>query len=477
MNRRVLITFACLFSFFYILNSLIPRAFGDDYLYAFIWQGHSMFTPLSEDAVRISSLKDILVSQWSHYFTWSGRAISHTIIQLFIWLGKPVFNIFNAAVSVLLIIEIYWCAHKGKISTQFYAGTICWIFFMLWAFTPGFSGVFLWISGACNYLWTAVFLLAFLLPYIRKYYFFEEKLAKNSFFKCIMFILGIIAGWSNENSICWVILLLTVFLFLNRKREEMESWMYIGLAGLVTGYAFLMFAPGNVARLHVELTNMKAEIGPFMSWFNTKLLAPKIDILMAVCTFQFLLWYFCLRSLFLLRKEAEENEDVKKESLLVKIFLLASFCMTFFMIFSPLFLPRSSFPGTVQLVVATTILLRIQGEYTTEIIKKGARKFLCVIGVLYTFVTVSATFYGFYDYHNQVEELLSFVQNSKEAKEHVITVNGLTPVSETIENASGLHILSFEMFEDENFWSNVAFSRYYGIKGIRMVKQKTEQTK
>ena len=181
-----------------------------------------------------------------------------------------------------------------------------------------------------------------------------------------MFILGIIAGWSNENSICWVILLLTVFLFLNRKREEMESWMYIGLAGLVTGYAFLMFAPGNVARLHVELTNMKAEIGPFMSWFNTKLLAPKIDILMAVCTFQFLLWYFCLRSLFLLRKEAEENEDVKKESLLVKIFLLASFCMTFFMIFSPLFLPRSSFPGTVQLVVATTILLRIQGEYTTK---------------------------------------------------------------------------------------------------------------
>lgn len=475
VNRNVIITFACIFSIFYILNSLIPRAFGDDYLYAFIWQGHSMFTPLTEDAVRISSLKDIFVSQWSHYLTWSGRAVSHTLIQFFLWMGKPVFNIFNAAISVLLIAEIYWCAHKGKISVQFNAGIVCWIAFMLWAFTPGFSGVFLWISGACNYLWTAVFLLTFLLPYIRKYYCFEDTLAKNGFFKCIMFMLGIIAGWSNENSICWIVLLLMVFLFVNRKRKEMESWMYSGLAGLIAGYALLMLAPGNVARLHVELTNMNAEIGSFMSWFNAKLIGPKIDILIAVLTFQFLLWYFCLRSLYLLKNEARKDKEVKEECLLLKAFLLVSFCMTFFMIFSPLFLPRSSFPGTVQLVIAATVLLRIQDEYTTEIIKKGARKFLCAIGVLYTVVTVSATFYGFYNYHNQVEELLSFVQNSKEAKEHVITVNALTSVSEPLENASGLHILSFEMSEDENFWSNVAFSRYYGIKGIRMVKHKTEQ--
>lgn len=477
MNRKGIIAFACLFSIFYILNFLVPRAFGDDYLYAFIWQGHSMFTPLTEDAVRISSLKDIFVSQWSHYLTWSGRVVSHTLIQFFIWVGKPVFNIFNAAISVLLIMEIYWCAHKGKISAQFNAGIVCWIAFMLWTFTPGFSGVFLWISGACNYLWTAVFLLAFLLPYIRKYYYFEQKLAGNGYFQYFMLVLGVIAGWSNENSICWIIMLLVVFLIANRKREEVESWMFTGLAGLIAGYALLMFAPGNIARLHVELTNMNAATGAFMSWFNIKLLGPKFDILIAVFTFHFVLWYFCLRSLFLLRKEAKENKKIKKESVLVKALLFISFCMTFFMLFSPLFLPRSSFPGTVQLVIAVTVLLRVQGDYTTEIIKEKARKFLCFVGVLYSVVTVSVTMYGFYYYHVQVEELLSFVQNSKEAKEHAITVNALTPVGETLESASGLHILAYAMSEDNNFWSNVAFSRYYGIKGIRMVKQKTEQQK
>ena len=475
MNRKVIITFVCLFGIFYILNTLTPRAFGDDYLYAFVWQGHSMFTPLTEDAVRISSLKDIFVSQWSHYLTWSGRAVSHTLIQFFLWVGKPVFNFLNAAVSVLLIAEIYWCAHKGIISKQFNAGMVCWISFAIWAFTPGFSTIFLWTSGACNYLWTAVFLLLFLLPYIRKYYCFEEIMTENGFFKFTMFILGIIAGWSNENSICWVILLLMVFLFVNKEKKESEFWMYTGLAGLITGYAFLMFAPGNVARLHVELTSMHAEIGTFMSWFKMGLLGPKFDILFVVFFFQFLLWYFCLRSMYLLNKEAGVNEAVNKERLLVKILMITSFCMTFMMFFSPLFPLRSSFPGTVQLIIAATILLRMQDDYVIEIIKKKARNFLCVVGVFYTAVTILVTVYGFYYYHVQVEELLSFVQNSKEAKENILTVNALEPVDEILENASGFHIPSFEMLEDENFWSNVAFSRYYGIKGIRMVKQKTEQ--
>ena len=67
-----------------------------------------MNVPLTEDAVRVSSLKDLFKSQISHYYTWSGRAVSHIIAQLYLWLGKGVFNFFNAFVSVLLIVEIYW---------------------------------------------------------------------------------------------------------------------------------------------------------------------------------------------------------------------------------------------------------------------------------------------------------------------------------------------------------------------------------
>ena len=115
MNKSTSILLGGMFSFFYILNYLMPLAFGDDYLYAFIWQGNPMYVPLAEDAVRITSLQDLLVSQYSFYHTWSGRVINNTLSQFFVWAGKDVFNAFNSVVCVLLVLEIYWCANKGKI--------------------------------------------------------------------------------------------------------------------------------------------------------------------------------------------------------------------------------------------------------------------------------------------------------------------------------------------------------------------------
>ena len=94
-------------------------AFGDDYLYSFIWQGKPMYEPLSENAIRIASWHDLFISQWSHYFTWSGRTVNHTIAQFFLWMGKDIFNVFNAFISVLLIVEIYFAIHKGEINLNF----------------------------------------------------------------------------------------------------------------------------------------------------------------------------------------------------------------------------------------------------------------------------------------------------------------------------------------------------------------------
>ena len=230
MFKKTTFVLSCMFLFFCVLNYLTPMAFGDDYVYSFIWQGHSEYEPLTENAVRVSSFWDIFVSQWSHYFTWSGRIVSHVIAQLFLWIGKDIFNVFNALISVLLIVEIYWCANKGTITWRFDAKRLCCIFFMLWAFTPGFSPVFFWFSGACNYLWPAVLLLTFLLPYIRKYYSFEEIIDCSGWFQFVMFFLGVLSGWTNENSICWIILILFVFVYLNRNKAGLERWVFTGLA-------------------------------------------------------------------------------------------------------------------------------------------------------------------------------------------------------------------------------------------------------
>ena len=468
MSKKKVIMFACMFLFYYILNYLTPMAFGDDYVYSFIWQGKSEYEPLVEPVVRVSSFHGLADSLWLHYFTWSGRTISHMLTQLFLWAGKYVFNIFNALISVLLVMEIYWCANKGVVTSNFKQGKICWIFFALWAFTPGFSPVYFWLTGACNYLWTAVFLLAFLLPYIRKYYNFEVKIGERNFNKVTIFLLGVLAGWSNENSVCWIIGVLTVFLLVNRNNEGYEKWMLLGLLGLIIGYSLLMLAPGNVVR-------MKAEVGSTWSWVKYEVIKEKLAMLFTVFFFHFLLWYFNLRSIFILKKEAVNNDALRKERDLVKILCSLSFCMTTIMILSPGFPPRSAFPGTVQLIIATCILLRLQKDFNINIINLKAEKFLTVIGFSYFIVTATATLYGFANYYVQIEKILCDVVHFEQAKYEIITIHRIVPVSKTFANVTGQHMPYYEMSENENDWRNIAFARYYGIKGVRMIKSDKEK--
>ncbi len=421
-----------------------------------------MFLPMSEQVQRLSSFHELFVSQWSHYFTGNGRAVSHTIAQFFLWMGKDVFNIFNALISVVLIMEIYWCANKGIITLDFKIGRLCFIFFALWAFTPSFPSVFLWLSGACNYLWTAVLLLGFLLPYIHKYYYFEEKITHSNLFWLEMFFFGIIAGWTNENSVCLLVLALFAFIYINKARAEIESWMITGLAGFVIGYALMIFAPGNFVRLSDQI---KAR--PWLTWDTIAGHAALLFLILVY--FHIILWYFNLRSLYTFRGNSKKNVELTHEVFLVEKICILSFCMTFMMLFSPNFQTRSVFPGTVLLIITASILFRVQDEYSINLIKKSTKRFLCFIGIMYFVITTASAFYGCYYYREQINELIEFVKSSDYAKHNVIEVNSLRPVQDMISRLSHFHLINSTLSSNENDWRNVAFSRYYGIKGIRMV--------
>ena len=74
-NKNIVGILCVFFLFYYIFNYFNPLSLGDDYLYSFVWQGKSMSIPLTEDAVRVSSWGDMLISQWSLYLTWGGRIL------------------------------------------------------------------------------------------------------------------------------------------------------------------------------------------------------------------------------------------------------------------------------------------------------------------------------------------------------------------------------------------------------------------
>ena len=467
MSKKAGFSFLGVFLFLFLFNIFTPMYFGDDYVYSFIWEGHSLYEPLSDNPVRVSSWKDLFASQWLHFMTWSGRTVNHTLAQFFLWKGKALFNVYNALAGTLLVAEIYWCTHKGEVTKQFRAGTIYWILFLLWSFTPAFGTVFLWLDGACNYLWPMVLLTGFSVPYIKKYYSFSNRIGQSRFFGPSMFVLGLLAGWTNENTICWIIPVLLLFLITHKKDEKVELWMYYGLAGLIAGYALLMFAPGNMVRLYAE---QKGD-----NWLAWERIKDRLSLFgFILCYFQVFLWYFILRALYSLKNRNKGDTELNKELLLVKLLCIVAFGMSAIMLFSPGFPPRSGFPGTVCLVIAAGILMRVQNEYTIILIQENAKKFLVYMSVLYFAMTTFVAFTHYYEKYEYVEDIITSAKHMK-TKDTVLEIKPEKELTLKEHIMSAYHISSLGLADDENEWKNVSFARYYGIKGIRVKKDKSDE--
>ena len=105
--RRERVLFLCLlaasFALMLALNVRTPLMM-DDYDYSFSWS----------TGERLSGLADILRSQAAHYRLWGGRSVVHALAQLFLYWGKPVFNVACAAMYGLLLLEILSLSRKRE---------------------------------------------------------------------------------------------------------------------------------------------------------------------------------------------------------------------------------------------------------------------------------------------------------------------------------------------------------------------------
>lgn len=247
-KKKLCLSLLGIFFVIFILNSLMVRSAGDDYVYSFMWEGHSMYEPLSADARRIASFQDIAVSAWSYFLTWGGRIVAQSMAMFFLWMPRGVFNVAIALTVVFLVLLMQWTARGGKVTMELSAKSVLITGFFLWAFQANFCGIFLWLDGSCNYLWPMVFLLAWLLPYIR-HYMTDGEARYGGWLSPLLFLLGLLAGNGNENTLCWIGLFGLFYLYHIYKKGEMQLWMLAGFLGLSIGYGILMLAPGNLVRM------------------------------------------------------------------------------------------------------------------------------------------------------------------------------------------------------------------------------------
>ncbi|MBR4040405.1 MAG: hypothetical protein IKJ11_09975 [Clostridia bacterium] len=217
-----------------LLNAHTPLMM-DDYDYSFSWS----------TGERLDGIKDIFSSQAAHYHIWGGRSVTHFLAQLFLYLGKPVFNIANAVMYIVLLLEIYALCKRRESAWDWRLVLLAHI--LLFACVEFFAVAFLWLDGACNYLWgTAIALVPLLIARSeREGGFFDGDGPQG----VLAIPLCFLAGWTNENTACGILACLVFLLGWDLlRRRKIRLWRVLSLLAQALGVAVMLFAPGNYAR-------------------------------------------------------------------------------------------------------------------------------------------------------------------------------------------------------------------------------------
>ena len=107
-QKRLLSLFILLVLFLYVFYFSANTLWLEDdanYMFKFVINDTPTITNTSDE--YISSLSDVIESQYAHYFVSNGRIVAHTIVQLINpFLSRSVFALFNGLAYVLFVLLI-----------------------------------------------------------------------------------------------------------------------------------------------------------------------------------------------------------------------------------------------------------------------------------------------------------------------------------------------------------------------------------
>jgi len=416
------ILLACIAVLVFALNAHTPLMM-DDYDYSFSWS----------TGERLDGIADIIDSQAAHYRMWGGRSVTHFLAQLFLYLGKPVFNLANTVMYLLLLLEIHALSKRRE--TEWNWLVILATHLLLFATVEFFGVAFLWLDGACNYLWGTVLALVPLL--------IARSERESGYFDCdgphgwLALPLCFLAGWTNENTACGVLaalLLLLVWDVIQKRR--IRFWRAASLVVQTLGVAVMLLAPGNFARAGEEASRtMIMEL-----------------VYRAVVVCYCMLRYVGIPMLFaavVLFAAAKRKTSLRVEWLCVlgAAALLSAGALTG----SPQISDRS-FTAVIVLMIgllmtALADMKRITSRCSTYL--GGVLAVLSVLLGVYALGAVRA--------HGRAwEAQIAVIEQAAASGEEEVTVSSVLSDSR--------YTMNIELSDDPSAWPNTTLSKFYGVR-------------
>nr|WP_308611901.1 DUF6056 family protein [uncultured Dialister sp.] len=307
----------------------------------------------------------------------------------------------------------------------------------------------IWLSGACNYLWAMVLLLLFLIPYIR-HYFTDGEVEYGSWLAPVMFLLGLAAGDTNENTICWIGLTGIFYLWKCYRYKTLRPWMIAGFIGLSLGYGLLVLAPENLVRLADD----------YKDKFTTHVALIWLSFLI-----QSLLWFYLIKAYRWGRKVSVSWQARRKYFHLAAWLVGMAVLFNLIMLPSSAFYPRSTFPNIIFVITVVMVVMRLSYLRDGRIIERKLVKVGYGIAVLYFCFTYGMTAYNYYVFHQYMGQVIREAETMRGNRDTLVI--RYRPNQEDWSFKTGFHGIYIEFWEDEGNWRNVAFAKYYEIASIR----------
>lgn len=407
------------FSAIFILNILTPLI-SDDFAYMFVY---------GEDRL-VSSVADILESQKNHYYMWGGRSIVHSIAQGLLVLPPYVADLLNSLVYMGYIFLIYLhIKGRGKNSLSLFVLTNL----AVWFLQPVLSDTVFWLTGAANYLWGTTLILLFLLPF-RMYQGQKSSFGLTVLMSVSIFICGIIAGWTNENTAAAMLLISILYCaYYYSRKWVIPVWLIAGFIGSLTGFFLMIAAPGNYVR--AGDTSLDLFVLAYRLFDSTRMLLFYCGALLLVTLLVYIVFY---------RFSDKNKNDNLKLSL---IYIVAAIIAVYVMVLSPTFPRRALFGVVTYLIIGLGILFQ-NLDFRHNFIRQ-ARMLIITFGLFYFLFTFYFAYKEINSFRNIAQERELIIKQAKE--------DGKSKC-EFKRFSGGIYIHGEDPFSAE------LMSRYYGIK-------------
>jgi len=435
-RRNTIIFFLLAFVLLFALNSLTPYV-NDDLSYKEVYG----------TGKPVESLADIASSLVRHYFLWGGRVVGIAFTQLFLFIQpKAVFNVCNSVeylIFIWLIAHVAIRSHKPTTRDYVFVFSLSWLSYFSW------GDDFLWLNGSCVYLWPTVFTLLYILKtedFLR-----DEK--DGSMHAILMFLLGLLAGWSTENAGAAAAFFSLGHILYGKfmRKNKIPAFLIAGFIGCTIGFLFLILAPGNYVRLDGVSMHGYEKINIIVTWISRFFIFLGV---FAYCNIPLL-----ILNAVLLKKGKNIKSWILETNVLV--YVLALLAGHNSMILSPEYPPRAMITATSYFMI---VLLKYIDYQKDSGVIDGVRRKAEIVFLAIMLISLPFTFQEDYRIMKGVNGIDSILEEARANGETDVRIDSPKASIWNIHSviSPGRHYLS----SNPEQWFNRLLSERHGLSSV-----------